>query len=310
MKKIYFLNNSNTVAALASLFVLTLASCYAGKKTAAKALISEAKQSIEKDTGRQAQISYTMDTKLYDEKIDTTISNRIAAKLAHYKKITDSAMAATAAMEGALANSKAFRQGYKNSIRTNAYSVKEYIADSAIRYHRYEMIKDGLSIADKKLFEMAAFFGPGTYTIPVNKMYLADSMFLPLVDSLIYFSNKYSTIKQVGTMVIDGYADGIRITPDSDLFWQLLKGLKKESATKEELNIQLSQLRAESIGTLMKQIIMNSKSSLKSWQTFSVNSFEYGQGETLPTKTIKDYTDDDDRRRVVLIYWCVLPGDD
>jgi hypothetical protein len=33
-----------------------------------------------------------------------------------------------------------------------------------------------------------------------------------------------------------------------------------------------------------------------------------GKGEALPIKSIKDYSDDDARRRIVLCYWVVLPN--
>ena len=35
--------------------------------------------------------------------------------------------------------------------------------------------------------------------------------------------------------------------------------------------------------------------------------YGYGQGETYPSKKITNYQEDDERRRIVLIYWSVIP---
>jgi hypothetical protein len=169
------------------------------------------------------------------------------------------------------------------------------------------MIKDGLEIAEKKLYQLAAFFGPGKYLIPADKTEKAYLMFTPLIDSLILFSNNYSDLSQTGSIIINGFADGTGFNPASQLYQELLAGLNKASAEKPELNMQLSQWRASAIANVVDTLVVQKKTSFKSWSTFSINSFEYGQGETFPTKTIKDYTADDERRRIVLIYWCVLP---
>ncbi|MEO9022148.1 MAG: hypothetical protein ABI237_07280 [Ginsengibacter sp.] len=309
MKRKLSTNHTLLIYGIICFSITTLVSCNASKKMRVKKLVSSAQMAIEKDEAHITVLSLTRDLKLSQEKIDTTINNRIIAKLHSYQKVTDSAKAHTAAIANIFTGSTSFRRGYKNIFELKKPSLDKYISDSAIRYYRFKMIEDGLSVAEKKLYQMAAFFGPGIYKIPLGKVDLADSMFMPIIDSLIYFSNKYSQISQTGDIVIDGYADGMDITPDSELYGQLLAGLKKSSATKEELNSQLSQLRAGSIGNLLHNLVVKNKSQFKSWSTFDIMSFEYGQGETLPTKTIKDYTEDDDRRRVVLIYWCVLPND-
>ena len=61
----------------------------------------------------------------------------------------------------------------------------------ASRLALYFMIKDGLNVADFKQFDLAAFFGPGKYLIPEDKVDIAALSFTPLIDSLMLFSNKY-----------------------------------------------------------------------------------------------------------------------
>lgn len=138
---------------------------------------------------------------------------------------------------------------------------------------------------------------------------MADSLFTPVIDSLIDFANAYSHIDQTGTLVVNGYADGTNISTASSLYEVLLKTLNKQAAEREELNQGLSQMRATSIGDLMEKLVYKKQDFFTSWSTFKINLFQYGQGETYPTKTIKDYTLDDERRRVVLVYWSVLPRD-
>lgn len=284
-----------------------LFSCYAGKKTSLKKLVLTTKENIDSESGQLGEIAKQKDEKLNDEKIDTSINNKIQNKLTQYVKLLDSVKNAVANTELLLSKNKTFRKFYKKEIINISGFLNDYNNNSPRRFYRYAMIKDGLSIADKRLYELAAFFGPGKYVIPEEKSELAFSMFTPLIDSLKDFSNKYSNVSQEASIIVNGFADATGIGAGSNLYNMLAAALNKPEPSKAHLNMQLSQFRATAIASLLDTLILTKSSEFKSWANFKINSYEYGQGETLPTKTITDYVDNDPRRRIVLLYWCVLP---
>lgn len=284
-----------------------LFSCYAGKKAETKNIVTAAKKNVSAESVQQAEIAGTRETKLSEEKIDTSIYNKIQSKLSEYSSSLDSVKSALNRTEQLLNDNKSFRKNYNPEVIRLSTYLNNYNMNAPRRFHRYSMIKDGLSIADKKLYELAAFFGPGKYIIPDDKKEVAYTMFSPLVDSLREFSNKYSDVPQTASIIVNGFADATGISQGSNLYEVLASALKKTSPSKAELNLQLSQFRAEAIANAIDTLVLRKNGEFKAWNNFMITCYEYGQGETLPTKTIKDYTDNDERRRVVLIYWSVLP---
>ncbi|MFY7811281.1 MAG: hypothetical protein ACOVQ2_06065 [Flavobacterium sp.] len=155
-------------------------------------------------------------------------------------------------------------------------------------------------------FNSAAFFGPGGYKIPEEKMEEAKKVFSPIVDSLIVFVKKYPKIKLSSSIISSGYADGQGFGA-GELVNQLTANLGKEIATKEELNSELSRLRAEEVSSILLQIYKNKLQVNNEENKFQTDFFALGKGEELPNKKINDYLTDDDRRRIVVIYWNALP---
>jgi outer membrane protein OmpA-like peptidoglycan-associated protein len=270
--------------------------------------VADAAKNMAQDDANAAAIKAMAAQKLYEEKIDTTINNRIDTKLSAWQRKADSIKTVLSVCTKMLSE-KHFSRNYKKIVSPLWLAIKAYNEDAATRVKHYKMVIEGLSIADKQLYELAAFFGPGKYVIPQDKMQQANTMFTPLTDSLIAFANRYSQTPQSGTIVINGYADATNVTAGSQLYNELVAALQNATADKAALNKQLSQFRADAIGDLIGKLVIAKSSSFTAWNQFALQLYEYGQGETLPTKTIKDYKEDDARRRVVLIYWCVLPTD-
>jgi hypothetical protein len=306
------MNKFNTVFVRLIFFItvsVNLFACYTGKKSEAAKMVAATKEVLVKETKEITQIDSVKERQLTDENIDTTINNRIISKLSNYNQELGGIQAKTIQTETLLAGNRSFRRNYKAVVLPTLTEMDSFINKSPVRMAKYRMIKDGIAQSKKRLYEMAAFFGPGKYDIPEDKNAMADTLFIPVVDSLINFANAYATIEQTGTIVVNGYADGMNIDNTSPLYDLLLAALKKTAASKEELNQQLSQLRADAISSLMEKLVRKKQDQFVSWRSFNIDLFENGQGETYPTKTIKDYTVDDERRRVVLIYWSVLPKD-
>lgn len=287
--------------------VFLFSSCMSGKKSMVGNVVKNTSGILENETKEVAAVTVKKEAALENEKIDTTINNRINMRLDQYKIEMDSIQSALNYLEKQLAVKKDFRKNFKGEITSTILLLERYNGQVYLRKAKMNMINESIDISDKKLYEMAAFFGSGVYTIPQEKQEMAQSLFAPLIDSLIAFANRYDSIPSSGTLVVNGFADAMDIAPESELYQVLMAHLKKSSAQKAELNTALSGLRATEISNLVENIIQQKTTAIKSPDKIHFYFYGYGQGETLPTKTIKDYTADDDRRRIVLIYWNVLP---
>jgi outer membrane protein OmpA-like peptidoglycan-associated protein len=164
-----------------------------------------------------------------------------------------------------------------------------------------------LNLADFSLFSLAAFFGPGKYIIPEDKDQLAVQSFSPIIDSLINFSNRYSTVNRTATLVILGFADGAGFDTTSELYDTLITLAGKSEATKQELNQKLSELRAKELIKKLTTSFLQKAGSFQDPDKLKIEYLGQGKGEEFPLTSIKNYQDDDERRRIVLCYWVVLP---
>jgi hypothetical protein len=155
-------------------------------------------------------------------------------------------------------------------------------------------------------FNTAAFFPPGGYKIPEDKIQLAREAFTPLIDSLFAFTGRFPKFTLVSSIVSNGYADGQGFSP-GPLMDTLSATIGKTDVTKEELNTQLSLLRAEAIAAVLLELYNEKRQKLPPGSSLNTRFFKTGKGEVYPNKKIKDYQVDDERRRIVVIYWNALP---
>jgi hypothetical protein len=287
--------------------ISSFSSCMGGKKARVKAAVQNSKQLLSEEARRLAATTEKKEQALNLEKIDTTINNRITLRLVNFQKKMDSIRQSGTYLEQKLTNKKEFRKNYKTKILSELKVLKEYSDQSPLRIYKINMMNEAIRISDKKLYELAAFFGPGKYIIPEEKKEIAAAAFSPLTDSLILFANQYDSVPSTATFVVNGFADGTGFSPTSELYKTLLAYLKKESAEKEELNMVVSGFRATEISNLIEAILRKKAGNFKATDKIQFQFYGYGQGEAFPTKTITDYKTDDERRRIVLVYWSVLP---
>ncbi|HNP54105.1 MAG TPA: hypothetical protein PKK69_05795, partial [Ferruginibacter sp.] len=204
-------------------------------------------------------------------------------------------------------NKRAFRKAYKKSILPSLARMDSLYQNNQGRLSIYLMLDDVLNTNSMQLFDLAAFFGSGKYTIPVEQEEAAIQSFGPILDSLQKFSNKYKNINRTATIVILGYADGQGINTDSELCDTLVAKIGNPQAGKSEMNKKLSELRALELIRLLTQIFIDKKSSFEAPEKVKIDYVGQGKGEQLPMNSIHDYREDDERRRIVMCYWSVLP---
>jgi hypothetical protein len=155
-------------------------------------------------------------------------------------------------------------------------------------------------------FNTGAFFPAGDYIIDSSKMGEAKLAFAPIVDSLIAFVQRFPNFVLTSSIVSCGYADGQGFAP-GELVTMLTNNLGKTEATKQELNLELSRLRAEQITSVLTEIYKEKIKQFPVGATMDTRFYDTGKGEEYPNKKVKDYQEDDERRRIVIIYWNSLP---
>ncbi|MDI3321730.1 hypothetical protein [Pinibacter soli] len=150
----------------------------------------------------------------------------------------------------------------------------------------------------------AVFFGSGQYKIESNAE--AEKMLGSVTDEVLSFAAKHSDRALHASFIVLGYADEENFTSGSELYKDLAKDMPGSSPGRIQLNVEMSNRRANSITNILRNQYRLQRSKYPV-TNLSESFFSIGKGEQLPAGKINDYKPIDERRRVVLIYWSVLP---
>jgi outer membrane protein OmpA-like peptidoglycan-associated protein len=294
-----------------SLFILVSAAgiaCVGAKKMeAARERLNNIKEGQAGEVKQVEKISSATRDKRKEDKIDSIINSRFDFSIRRITIRIDSIAAELFNLDSLMGSKKQFRRAYKKIIMPKLAQLDSFRLQFALRNQAYLMMEDGINTANYTLFDLAAFFGSGKYAIPEGQEETAVKAFSPLVDSVVQFSAKYKNMPQKATLVILGFADGTGFDPQSPLYTELAGLIGKSEVSKQELNKKLSELRAKTlINQLQKQFIQKLDKNGGAGN-IKIEFLEVGKGEQYPFLTVKDYREDDERRRIVLCYWAVLP---
>lgn len=246
---------------------------------------------------------------LLSGKFDSLAAQGADTRIANYLKKIEENAAEIKTLEKRIGTPEDYAAN-SASIKSRVLLIDAVVNKSAqSRKYSFDMIEESLSKSTKTLFSLAAFFGPGGYAIPAEKFESARIYFSPVIDSLIKFSNKYAETPRTATIIVNGYADATQISKGSKLYKELAESLNIDEPTKEQLNIRLSALRAEELSKLFTKTIEKKSSNFISLPKIIFENLEIGRGEQLPDPTIKNYKVNDERRRIVIVYWSVLPNE-
>lgn len=150
----------------------------------------------------------------------------------------------------------------------------------------------------------AVFFGPGEYRVADPKA--AEKLLNEVTRKVLDFSEKHSDRTLYASFIVLGYADQQDYVPGSDLYKDLTSNATTSSPSRIQLNVEMSNRRANAITSILRnqyRLLRSNYQNSKIVPSF----FSIGKGEQLPAGNITDYKAIDERRRVVLIYWSVLP---
>ncbi len=155
-------------------------------------------------------------------------------------------------------------------------------------------------------FSTSKFYLTGEYEIPNEYRNNILKDLDPLLNEIIktFDAQKGKVIRVV--IAISGYSDGQGISKNSALYSKLISEISNKNPTSDELNLRLSELRAESLSKLIEQAVKEKNVNTKQDVKIDYDIRFYGRGVENPTD-VTQAQKDDPRRRVVRITWDVNP---
>lgn len=150
----------------------------------------------------------------------------------------------------------------------------------------------------------AAFFAPGQY-LPEEATYKkAQTIMDQILGDAMAFSKRYKKRTLKAMFIVTGYADEEAIAPGSELYRSLAASVS--NTDRKVLNRELSARRATAIKDILEKeyYTLNKDSQTRN---LTASFLSLGKGEALPQGNITDYKPIDERRRVVLLYWSMVP---
>lgn len=290
-----------------SVACLTYSSCITQKIKKTEQQITSAKAIVANTQAKLSTLQSESNSKLSQGKIDSTLLVIYNQKINTIQQKNDSITTDINEITRLLTNKKAFSKSYKSEVLPKLQAISTYQLQSSSS-KILAMLEDGLNNSNFHLFDLAAFFGPGKYAIPSHKKDLAVTSFNPMLDSVIGFANKYATLPRTATLIVLGFADGQGFNEQNPATDTLKMLLQNETANTAQLNQKLSELRAEELINVLSLRFLQRVSEIQGADLFKIDYIGRGKGETYPLPFIKDYKVNDDRRRIVLCYWTVLPN--
>lgn len=288
---------------------LTLASCGMQKRLATARTTSErTRQMVSDESVKLDSIKKILDVKAADQAIDSVLNNDVQQILDKLNGRLNSAQQLALIIDLATKNGATFRKGISTSdILAKLLILDSFNTSRKRRQQVYRMLEESVSTAKYQMFQYAAFFDPGVYRIPESAKAAIRRYFTPIIDSLSYTANRYAGIPREARIVFVGYSDSTPVVKNGPLYKELTRILDNNDPPQKEMNQLLSDLRAKEMVRNMKQVLDANTIKFKNYNTLKVGYVAYGKGEEYPSARITDYKPTDERRRIVLSYWTVLP---
>lgn len=147
-------------------------------------------------------------------------------------------------------------------------------------------------------FPFASFFAPSVFNLPADKKSTARGIFTPILDSITY--NDFEELN--AEILVLGYADKQVISDQDSLYLVLLSQGKDSIQATEAYYKTLSYLRAKEIGDIILSQLNNYNQKFSKYKQVVLNIIIEGRGTESPDPK-KTYLPEDDKRRIVKLYW-------
>jgi hypothetical protein len=172
---------------------------------------------------------------------------------------------------------------------------------------KLNLLQDAFAVDNLKTYKTAAFFPPGEYKIHEKYQSKVTTTFSKVFDEVINFSAVHNGVQSTAIINTVGYADEQDFNPSSGFVSSAKEKLALNKPSRQALNQLLSTYRAEALAQSLQSVLNFKISTLQDQQIDDVQINAEGKGEEYPNPRINDYQKIDERRRIVVVYWNVLP---
>jgi outer membrane protein OmpA-like peptidoglycan-associated protein len=194
--------------------------------------------------------------------------------------------------------------------KNNSFVVRGNVSQNKIRMYIITT-KEDLDFSENQVLKdsrgeygMKKAFSPGDYEIPFDSYEKVAIGYKDLFDRIVLEVKKYPNRTLKADIVIIGYSDAQEFSKNSPTYNRLKEKLGVKNPTNNDLNLKLSELRAESIKNVFENYF-NKIEDEDIKKRLVVDIKYFGKGEEFPNPKIK-YAENDEKRRIVVIKWILI----
>jgi outer membrane protein OmpA-like peptidoglycan-associated protein len=291
----------NSLIVPALILALTLFSCVPQQKAAShQQQLSILDTQLSRHSRMLKELDAQRQRKQEQNEIDDTASNRIQKYIGITTAEIDKLIAQNSILIG---NTVVERDDWNKLKKALILSQKT----SQLISDKVNFINDLINRNMVVKLDQDVLFEPGKYTVDPVVADAIGKFFEPAAKEIDLFTQKYPDFPLSLVITAKGYADGTSIVEGTSLYKALAEDLKLKGTAPDnkELNKQLSRRRAEAVIELFRKYTKD-----RSTMGGSVKNIMFlteGKGDALPSIKIADYSINDARRRIVLLFWSVFP---
>lgn len=270
------------------------------KATTHKQQLAILDSQLEQHSRKLKELDAKRQTKVDQNEIDDTASNRIKK----YIGVTTAEIDKLVAQNSILIGNTVVERADWNKLKKTlilSQTISKLIND------KVSFINDLINRNMVVKLDQDVLFQPGKYTVAPEVSDAIGKFFEPAAKEIDMFTQKYPDFPLSLVITAKGYADGTAIAEGTPLYKALVEGVKLSGVNPDnkELNKELSRKRAAAVIELFQKYTKD-----RSTMGGSVRNIMFvteGKGDAIPVGKPSDYTIDDPRRRVVLLFWSVFP---
>jgi DNA primase large subunit len=286
---------------LAAFVAINLFSCVPQKK------VSEAKHELTRQDSLLQDYNknlVTLDQKRQAKQAQNEIADTVNTSISNFISKTDQEIDTLVDQNSVLINGNIVRKTDWERLQ----KALSFTRNAAIKINQKILFLEDLINRNMVVkLDQDVLFESGSYKASPAVIANIGQLFEPAAKEIDYFTGKYPDFTLSLVISMKGYADGTTINEGSTLYNNLKSRLKLSAREPDskELNKELSRARAEEVTNLFKKYAeTRSDNGIYKRNVFYIYE---GKGEQYPDPNIKDYTVNDPRRRIVLLFWSIFP---
>lgn len=180
--------------------------------------------------------------------------------------------------------------------------VEEYEADRKIAM----AIRDVLNLSALFDYKKLAYFAPTQYLIPDSIRPKARKVYSPITDTMLAISRRYPDINWRMNVICTGYSDDMQTPKSSPLYKEMCKRVGVLELNQSQINRAMAFQRGRDLTKLMEELFTDYVLQLPRNKSVEFVTINDDKQVGYPFKN-RTYQKIDENRRVVKVYWYMLP---